>query len=106
MRIIAPTAPPANIFGFSADSSSIFLEWDKPPAEHQNGIIREYHINFTEIETGNTFFKAVTTNSTTLSSLHPYYNYSITITAVTVLPGPASPSIVVMTLEGGTYGHY
>ena len=79
---------------------SIFLDWDEPPAEYQNGIIREYHINLTETETGIVLTKVVTTDSATISSLHPNYNYSITITAVTVLPGPVSPAIVVKTLEG------
>ena len=83
---------------------SIFLDWDEPPAEHQNGIIREYHVNFTEIETGNAYSKVVFTDSANISSLHPNYNYYITVTAVTVLPGPASFGIVIMTLEDGKYG--
>ena len=102
---LAPTAPPQNFVGNYLDSTSIYLDWDEPPAEHQNGIIREYHINFTEIETGNAFFKVVATDSATISSLHPNYNYYITITAVTVLPGPTSPTIVVMTPEDGMYSH-
>ena len=82
------------------------MDWDEPLAEHQNGIIREYHINFTESETGKTFFEVVTTDSATISSLHPNYNYYINVTAVTVLPGPTSPAIVVMTPEDGTYNRW
>lgn len=87
--------------GSYVDSTSIFLDWDDPPAEQQNGIIREYHINYTELETGNAFFKVVTTDSATISSLHPNYNYYINVTAVTILPGPTSQVIVVMTPEDG-----
>ena len=63
-------------------------------------MIREYYVNFIEVETGNLFSVVVFTKSATISSLHPNYQYNITITAVTVLPGPASPSIVIKTHEG------
>ena len=96
----APTAPPVNIINTSVNSTSISLNWDEPPVEHQNGMIREYHVNITEIETGNQFSMVVSAESATISSLHPFYQYSITVTAVTVLPGPASPSIVIETLQG------
>ena len=96
----APTAPPANISAIHVDSTSISLDWDKPLAEDWNGIIRVYHVNIIEIETGNTFYIVVYTESATINSLHPYYQYNISITAVTVLPGPASPSIVIKTSQG------
>ena len=39
----------------------------------------------------------------TLFSLHPYYSYSTTVTAVTVAPGPPSSPIVITTDQDGEY---
>ena len=97
----APSSPPIGVAGMALSSSSIFISWQLPPIEQQNGIIREYHINVTEVETGDEFSLVSYYLNAIVGSLHPYYRYNITITAVTIAPGPPSPSFVVQTNESG-----
>ena len=58
-------------------------------------------MNVTEIETGQHVQRAVTTMSVVIATLHPFYTYSWTVTAVTVGEGPYSPSSTVTTPEDG-----
>ena len=98
---IAPTSAPANISGHAVDSTSISISWSPPPFEDQNGIIRHYVINITELETGITFSRVSLTTFIPLYNLHPFYRYSVTVTAVTVGPGPATILFTVQTREDG-----
>ena len=100
---IAPTSAPANISGYAVDSTSISISWTPPPFEDQNGIIRNYVINITELETGITFSRVSLTTSISLYNLHPFYRYSVTVTAVTVGPGPATTVFIVQTREDGRF---
>ena len=63
--------------------------------------IRHYITNVTELDTGNSFVQITTSTEFTFYSLHPYYAYAFTVTAMTVDIGPTSNSIIVMTEEGG-----
>ena len=100
-----PSAPPVNTSGDPLSSTSITLSWSPPPLEHQNGIIRSYFINSTEIETNATYsytlFATGPTLSMTINSLHPYYTYQLTITAVTIGPGPPTNAFTVVTPPDG-----
>lgn len=71
-------------------STSVTLEWEPPPSEHQNGIIRFYSVCYLEEETTLEFLS--TSNSTTLTimDLHPHFTYYIRVRAETVSPGPFS----------------
>ena len=83
----------------SIGSDAISLSWDPPPFPHQNGLIRQYIINVTELDTGASFQQTSTTTTFTIYSLHPYYTYEFTLAAVTVGVGPASSPIAVQTDE-------
>ena len=87
--------------GQSTSSDSIYVSWNPPLFDQQNGLIRSYILNITEIETGVTTTHLVYTTSITLYSLHPFYNYEITVSAVTVGSGPYSGVIVVQTNPDG-----
>ena len=100
---IAPTSAPANISGLAVDSTGISISWNPPPFEDQNGIIRHYAINITELETGITFSHVSLTTSISLYNLHPFYRYSVTVTAVTVGPSPATIAFTVQTREDGMF---
>lgn len=87
--------------GVVEDSVTISVSWNHPPPEHHNGIIRMYQVNVVETET-NTNFTVVSLNtSATITPLHPNYHYTITVRAVTVLPGPVSIALVLQTDEDG-----
>lgn len=58
-------------------------------------------MNVTEIETGQKIQRTVTTTSIVIATLHPYYTYTWTVTAVTTGEGPYSPISTVTTPEDG-----
>ena len=96
-----PAAAPRDFSGVALSSKSISLSWNPPTLEDRNGIIRSYTINSTELETNSTFSYTSVGTTLRINSLHPYYRYQFTITAVTISSGPSSAAITVRTLEDG-----
>lgn len=68
--------------------------------EDQNGGIKEYKINITEVETGRTLHRMTPTTSITISSLRPYYNYTCYVAAYTIDSGPYSNISLQMPEDG------
>lgn len=101
----APTRQPSNSTGFALNSTHIYLMWDSPPPEHINGIIREYQINITELETGDLlqYTTGPDTRELVVGPLHPYYTYHSTIVTFTIEVGPNTTVITVRTEEDGEY---
>jgi len=97
---IGPDYPPRNLSAAVLDSRTVLLSWIAP-GSHLNGVIQEYRINLTEIETGRVFQEISLTSSATISSLHPDYIYSGTITAFTISEGPYSSILNFTTPEDG-----
>ena len=86
-------------------STGFVVSWTMPmPADH-NGIIRSYTVNITEENTGTHTIFTSHTSSQRIDSLHPYYNYTCLVAAVTVSAGPFSPPITITTAESGTMVH-
>lgn len=80
---------------------SLLLTWLPPSSEHTNGIIMEYIVIITEIQTGNITQLITEDQAITIYPLHPYYTYSCTVAAETVNIGPfTSPVIVEMPEDG------
>ena len=100
---IVPTSAPTTPSGYALSSSSIYLSWDIPPALEIHGIIREYHINLTEQETGTLTTYTTSTTALEIALLHPHYNYTWTVTAVTIGEGPYTTSNNVTTLQDGKF---
>ena len=99
----APTGPPENAGGVTVSSSSIHLTWDPPNPGLQNGVIRLYLINLTEIETGMQAQYTINQTQITIENLHPFYKYNLTVAAVTVSEGPHSAVVSIITDQHGTY---
>ena len=91
-----------NLEGVPLNSTAIFLSWDPPPEEHQNGEIDFYIVLCTEVNSGGllTVHTVLTTNIT-LTALHPYYTYNCNVSAFTVEHGPFSDILSTTTLEDG-----
>ena len=53
----------------------------------------------TELESGNSFIRNSTTTNYRVESLHPFYTYTLSVAAVTVVPGSISENITLQTLE-------
>jgi hypothetical protein len=95
----APTAAPTQLRVSNFDSSTIALVWEPPPFTDRNGDIVRYHIRVTEQETQTIFEYSSTSQRYTLTSLHPYYNYIISIAAETVRVGPFTSGLLQQTIE-------
>ena len=101
----APSGSPEHLSGVVVSPTSIQLTWDPPVADQQNGIIRQYLINVTELETGVLMHYSTNQTQTTIESLHPFYTYNFTVTAVTVEKGPYTDVITIQThQQGWLYG--
>ena len=84
-----PNAPPSNVQGHNASSTSIFVQWNSVPAADQNGVILSYTVTYKTIPGGSPQTKVVSAPLTevTLKGLNEYTNYSITVFASTVKGG-------------------
>ena len=86
--------------------TTLTLTWDPPHIEEQNGIIREYLVNITEIETGETFLHSTPMTCITATGLHPFYVYESIVTAVTIGPGPYSSNFTIQMPQTGKIHEY
>ena len=78
-----PETAPLQFTVQATDSRTLVLSWEPPLPEDRNGIITNYTINITEMETG-TQSQLVADNTTiTALPLHPHYTYSCTVAAET-----------------------
>lgn len=82
-------------------STSLSVTWDPPTLDSQNGIITEYRINITELETGNVISLISFNTFITVQFLHPYYTYASVVSAVTNAEGPSSEELVITTPQDG-----
>ena len=96
----APSAPPQRLDVRSQSSTILQLSWTPPPYENQNGLIREYRINITEIETGRVFPFLSTVTSLSVSDLHPAYTYRCAVAAYTVGIGPSTVMSIQLPEDG------
>ena len=96
-----PTSAPQVPSGVATSSRSIVLSWDPPPVLERHGIIREYQINLTELETGTELTYNSSDTTFEVSLLHPSYTYNWTVAAVTVGVGPYTAESTVVTLPDG-----
>ena len=99
---VAPASAPVRVQVSIVTSVGFTVTWFPPPGEDHNGVIQEYFLNLIEENTGRQF--SLTSTSTSLridSQIHPYYNYTTLVSAVTVNAGPFSSPVTTTTLEDG-----
>lgn len=82
----------------------MLLSWIQPPLESFNGVLRYYWINIVEEDTSRAYFEYLLGNGGFLSSLHPFYTYTVSVAAVTIAPGPYSNNITITTYQDGEMG--
>lgn len=118
MLYIAPADPPSVTLTVQS-SNAILISWSPPSLNPLNGIITHYDVMIGEtqilyLEDGTTvsprmlsanFTYNVTESRTqVLDMLHPNYNYTVTMAAVTNIgKSPYSEPITVTTLTAGMY---
>ena len=98
---LAPSRAPKEVTIGLILPTSIVLQWQPPPLDSQNGMIRSYEIVLVEQESGITSTYTTTETTLTISSLHPYYIYEYRVAVVTIAIGPFSEPASVQTLPAG-----
>ena len=101
LLITAPSAPPQNLRQVAIAATSIALNWQPPPEENWNGLIRLYYVFVTELESGRAFTLNSSTSNHLVEHLHPFYTYNFSVAAVTVAASPISDTITLQTSEAG-----
>ncbi len=100
---IAPSSTVVSLNVTTPFSRIVKVTWSPPPSSEINGVIQFYSVNFFITETHESFeFK---TNKTQFikTDAHPFYTYSVNVSAVTVAYGPYTPVINVITPQDGRY---
>ena len=116
--ITVPTEAPRNVSVMVDSSRSIMLTWERPSPDQENGLLLIYHVivietqihytdngaEFREMQRRylNTTYNVSEGREQLIDSLHPDYNYTVSI-AVATEPGigPFSDLITVRTLMDG-----
>ena len=85
MLSLVPAGAPLNIEAFSLSPSTLLIEWDAPPLQLHNGLIVDYSVSISEVETGSNFQLASGgLMNIVVPGLHPYYTYVFVIAASTI----------------------
>lgn len=98
---LAPSAAPSGVNFNMITSSGFTLMWNALPPENHNGVIRHYAIHIIEVATGIEYTLTSVMTQKTIDFLHPYYNYTCTLSAVTNHLGPSSAAVNITTAEDG-----
>ena len=67
---IVPTGAPLSLSATVIDSRTVLFSWEQPLEELRNGIIRQYHITISEVDTGRQLQLVSTAPSISIPSLH------------------------------------
>ncbi len=99
-----PDEYPSNFTVEVTSPTSVYLSWEPPPDENHHGVIIQYVINVTVVETGERFQLTSETTYLEVTNLRPYRTYVCVIAAATSVGlGPFSSTVVVQTPEDGEY---
>ena len=87
--------------GGATSHESIFLSWDPPLFEEQNGVITGYTVNVTNLRREETLqFTVIDSQNLSIGSLLPHTTYACIVAAHTMVgAGPFSPQLLIRTLE-------
>ena len=100
--IIAPSGPPQNITAQASSATNVYITWNRPAADDRNGIIINYIVNVTGVETGEQMQLFSVSESVNITGLTPYTTYLCIVAASTAIgPGPFSTVTTVRTPRAG-----
>ena len=100
----APSSPPLNSSGEVLSPSTLFISWQPPALEEQNGIITSYSVLLTEVPTNTTttYQRDSSHTEILITDLHPHYEYSCSVAAWTSAGlGPYGTPFTVTTHHDG-----
>lgn len=86
----APSSPPDAVSVISLSPYSIQISWRPPPNETQNGDIVSYTVSIGTGAENATLWTVSNGLQLIVDSLHPHYEYQVSVSATTVAEGPFS----------------
>ena len=98
-----PSGPPRNLQAVVTDSRSIFISWEPPLPEEQNGILRQYVITLMSAETDDIVTTSAIGTNMTVSGLIPFTTYQCRVAAETIATGPRTEAVLARTSEDSKY---
>lgn len=102
LLISAPSDFPAMFNATATSPYSAILTWEPPPEDGQNGVIIQYIIEVTILETNQTIFLYSNTTYLVVNTLRPYRTYVCIIAARTSVGiGPFGPQFTLVSPEDG-----
>lgn len=86
------------------NATSTLVTWRPPLAKHQNGVIKEYHVELTQVNSTTLFQYTTQEPYLLIDSLEPGIIYICTVAAFTVGRGPSSEAITIASadIDSGT----
>ena len=87
----------------ATDPFTLSVSWSPPSSNDMNGIVQYYVVNVSVTETLEHYQHITTNTSFVISSLHPYYTYTVYVAAVTVGIGPFSVGYTITTPQSGMF---
>lgn len=99
--LTAPSGSPRDTSVTVVSSQSLLVQWSSPLAEEQNGIIVSYTIRVVNVLTEEIklYQREGHHSEYLVESLHPYYEYDVSVAAGTIIQGPFSTPTRVRTRE-------
>ena len=92
-----PSGSPDNVSGVAIDSRTVEVTWEPPEADEHNGIIQYYLIMVMVLQNRASLTLNSTSTSVIIPNLHPAYDHSIQVAAVTIGVGPFSSALSITT---------
>ena len=96
-----PSGAPQNVVAVAVTSRSIRVTWEPPQDDQQNGVIQHYKIVVMVQQTRDILTLNTTSTSITIPNLHPAYDHTVEVAAVTISEGPYSDAISIITPDDG-----
>ena len=88
----------------SLNSTAINASWNPPAVAQQNGLITNYVVHFSSLQSGLNYTYDVHSQQLVIGSLRPYSVYSVAVASENSIGvGPYTEIAVVQTLEDGIY---
>ena len=97
----APNSPPIITTHYAIDSTTVAFQWDPPPPQDHNGIIREYVVTISIVGSNESQTQIFTGTTAIIGSLIPSFTYQFTVAAYTIATGPYSASVNITLPEDG-----